>query len=42
MSEVIRHDLNEEWVHSGIVEAGDFCFLNYCARNVDGIAYKNN
>lgn len=36
MSKIVRHDINEEWAHSGIVEAGDFCFLNYCARNVDG------
>ena len=36
MSEIIRHDINEEWAHSGIVEAGDFCFLNYCARNIGG------
>ena len=36
MSEIIRHDINEEWAHSGIVEAGEFCFLNYCARNVGG------
>lgn len=34
MSEIIRHEINEEWAHSGIVEAGDFCFLNYCVGNV--------
>ena len=36
MSEIIRHDINEEWAHSGIVEAVDFCFLNYCVRNIGG------
>lgn len=36
MSEIIRYDVNREWAHSGIVCAGDFCFLNYCARNVEG------
>lgn len=28
------YDINEEWAHSGIIRAGDFCFLNYCAGNV--------
>ena len=35
MSEVIRHDVNEEWAHSGIVEVGDFVFINYCVGNFD-------
>jgi len=30
MSEIIRCDINERWAHSGIVEAGDFVFINYC------------
>ena len=34
MSKIIRHDINEEWAHCGIIEAGDFCFINYCARNI--------
>ena len=34
--EIQRYDVNENWVHSGIVKAGDFCFLNYCVRNTDG------
>ncbi len=34
MREIIRSDVNEEWAHSGIVEAGDFVFLNYCVGNV--------
>jgi len=33
MSEVIRHELNEEWAHSGIVEAGDYVFISYCMGN---------
>ena len=36
MSEIIRKDINEEWTHSGIVRAGDYCFLNYCAGNIGG------
>ena len=34
MSEMERYDINEEWAHSGIIKAGDFCFLNYCVGNV--------
>lgn len=36
MSGIIRKDVNEEWAHSGIIKAGDFCFLNYCVGNVGG------
>lgn len=36
MSEIVRMDVNEEWAHTGIIKAGDFCFLNYCAGNVGG------
>ena len=36
MSEIIRKDICEDWAHSGIVKAGDYCFLNYCAGNVGG------
>lgn len=32
--EIIRSDVNEEYSHSGIVEAGDFVFINYCAGNI--------
>lgn len=31
MNEIVRLDINEEWAHAGIVKAGDFCFLSYCA-----------
>ncbi|MDF2542399.1 MAG: Endoribonuclease [Herbinix sp.] len=34
MSEIIRSDVNEEWAHSGIVEAGDFVFVSYCVGNI--------
>lgn len=36
MKEIERYDINEAWAHSGIIKAGDFCFLNYCVCNVDG------
>lgn len=36
MKEIERYDVNEDWAHSGIVRAGDFCFLSYCVRSVDG------
>lgn len=29
-----RYDVNEEWAHSGIIRAGNFCFLGYCADNL--------
>jgi enamine deaminase RidA (YjgF/YER057c/UK114 family) len=34
MREIKRSDVNEEWAHSGIVEAGDFVFINYCVGNI--------
>jgi len=34
MGEIIRSDVNEDWAHSGIVEAGDFVFINYCVGNI--------
>jgi len=36
MSNIERYDVNEEWAHSGIIRAGDLCFVNYCAGNVGG------
>ena len=30
MPEIIRHDVNEDWAHSGMIEAGDFVFIGYC------------
>jgi enamine deaminase RidA (YjgF/YER057c/UK114 family) len=31
---ITRSDVNEKWAHSGIVEAGDFVFVNYCVGNI--------
>lgn len=36
MNEIERYDINEDWAHSGIIKAGDLCFLNYCVGNVGG------
>lgn len=36
MKEIKRYEMNEEWAHSGMIRAGDFCFLNYCVRNIGG------
>ena len=36
MREIVRLDINENWAHAGIIKAGDFCFLNYCAGNLGG------
>lgn len=35
MSEIIRKDISEEWAHSGIIKAGDFCYLSYCVGNIE-------
>ncbi|MDF2941554.1 MAG: hypothetical protein K0S01_412 [Herbinix sp.] len=35
MSKVIRHEVNEEWAYSGIVEAGDFVFLSFSKGMLD-------
>ncbi|WP_127530413.1 RidA family protein [Paenibacillus kobensis] len=39
MSGIIRSDINEEYVYSGIVEAGEFVFLSFCAGNI-GAAFE--
>ena len=31
-----RYDVNEDWAHTGIIKAGDFCFLSYCVGNIGG------
>ena len=31
---IVRYDVNEEWAHSGMIKAGDFYFIGYCAGNV--------
>lgn len=34
MKSIRRYDVNEEWAHTGLVEAGDFYFLNYCVGEI--------
>lgn len=34
MSEIIRYEINEEWAHSGMVEAGGLIFVSYCVGNI--------
>ena len=29
-----RYDISEEWAHSGIIRAGDLCFVGYCVGNI--------
>ncbi len=36
MNELKRFDVDENCAHSGIIRAGDFCYLNYCVGNVGG------
>ena len=36
MGTIERYDVSEEWAHSGIIKAGDFCFLGYCVGNIGG------
>lgn len=36
MSGIIRKEVNEDWAHTGIVKAGDYCFLSYCVGNIGG------
>ena len=31
-----RYDVNENWAHTGLIKAGDFCFLSYCVGNIGG------
>ena len=36
MGKIERYDVSEEWAHSGIIKAGDLCFLGYCVGNIGG------
>ena len=36
MTEIIRKDVCNDFAHSGIIKAGDYCFLSYCTGNVGG------
>jgi len=33
MSDIIRYEVDENWAHSGIVEAGDYAYISYCMGN---------
>jgi len=33
MNEIVRSDINDEWAHCGIIEAGDYVFISYCMGN---------
>ena len=33
MNRIERSELNEEWAHAGVVEAGGFLFVSYCMKN---------
>jgi len=38
-----RYEVNDEWAHSGMIRAGDFCFLSYCVgRKGDPIEAQIN
>ena len=34
MGSIRRSDMNDDWAHAGIVEAGGFVFVSYCVGNV--------
>ena len=36
MSDIIRYDVNEECAYSGMVEAGSFVFITFCACDGTG------
>ena len=36
LSPIERYEVHEEWNHSGLVKAGDYCFLSYCVGNIGG------
>jgi len=40
MGKIIRKDINEKWVHSGIVEAGDFAYVGYCVGNIGEVVER--
>ena len=37
MKKIIRHEINEDWAHTGFIEAGEFIYTSYCVGNPDGI-----
>ncbi|HBG00425.1 MAG TPA: RidA family protein, partial [Firmicutes bacterium] len=34
MRPIVRTDIDQDWAHAGIVQAGDFVFVSYCVGNV--------
>ena len=36
MWQIERYEVHEERNHSGLVKAGDYCFLSYCVGNIGG------
>ncbi len=36
MKKITRYEINEDWAHSGVITAGEFCFIGYCAGNAGG------
>ena len=32
MNEIIRTEIDEDWAHSGVVEAGGWVYISYCMR----------
>ena len=40
MSTITRTEINEEWAHASVVEAGGFVFISYCMRN-EGQSIEN-
>lgn len=32
--DIKRYEINEEWAHAGMVEAGGFVFVSYCVGNI--------
>lgn len=34
MGKIRRHDVDEDWAHSGVIEAGDFAYVGYCVGNI--------
>ncbi|MCH4886738.1 RidA family protein [Acidaminobacter sp. JC074] len=33
MSNIIRKDVNQDWAHAGVIEAGNMVFVGYCVGN---------
>ena len=34
MTTITRYEINEDWAHAGMVEAGGFVFVSYCVGNI--------